>query len=196
MEKDYEINRNQTEIQSKVDKINDLKGRFYQTIKKKIGELLVEEINKKIEEELRSDAGKITLKIPYFLKPIFSFYNNDALIIETSLYYIIYSLDLMDPEMKIVYEQNLAQFEASRTRLTELKGLLQIYLNNMPAFDILYKIPSQVLPIYPILEEEINNLIIFGMLKLFEWLNILDLEIYPEKPTYEHSYTKILKALS
>ena len=77
MENNYDLEQPQNGLQNKVDKINDVKNKFFNAIKTKIGDLLIDELSRIAEAEKRKKSNLITMKIPYFLKPVFSFFNNN-----------------------------------------------------------------------------------------------------------------------
>jgi len=191
-----EVNGQRMNTESKSDKINDVKEKFFQVIKRKIGNLLVEEISKIIENEGFSSNRKIILKIPHFLKSLFSFYNDEGLLIETSLLYICYCLNLMTDEMQVIYEQNLAEIEKNRVILLKMKELLQLNKSETPVFICKFELPTYILSKYSLIEDDFENLIIFGLIKIFEWLGVFDSEFIEKYSKYEICFSSVVQRLN
>ncbi|NVM54759.1 MAG: hypothetical protein HWN66_13740 [Candidatus Helarchaeota archaeon] len=182
-------------LESKRNIVKGVENKFNQVIKKKIGDLLIEEISRFLGNgSFNSEHLKI-LNIPRFFKPIFKFFNNNQLLLESSLLYIIYSLDIMNPEMQEIYDGNLSRIEYKRNELMEIKDLLWIDVDTTEEFVCQFNLPSFILPIYPVLEKEFQNLLIFGLLKIFEWLNLLNTKVSSLIPKYEQNFAEILQTI-
>ena len=142
MENQTNTDREGNQIEDKVSELNDVKEKFFTIIKNKIGELLVEEISRISGDVGESKNGSLILKLPHFLKSIFSFYNDEKLLIETSLLYIMFSLDLMSMEMSALYEKNIQKIENKKESLIELKELLRVNRTIVPEFVCKFDIPT------------------------------------------------------
>jgi hypothetical protein len=175
-------------MDSKSDAINDAKDRFYQIIKRKIGDLLVDQISR-ITGSTSQDHTKVTfLKFPHFLKPIFSFYNDNKLLIEASFLYILFCLEQMNPELQKLYEHYISKIEYPKANLMEMRDLIRINKTIEPQFVCKYEIPAYLLPSYSIYEENFPHLIVFGLIKIFEWLNVFEGDLVSLNPSYEQSF--------
>ena len=183
-------------LETKQNAIVDVKNRFNQIIKRRIGALLLEGISEILESEnLSQDCVKI-LKLPIFLKPIFNFFTDNQLLLESSLLYIIYSLELLNPEMQEVYEQNLAKIEKRKKDLLELGDLLWVNIDSTTEFICKFNVPTYMSHIFHLLEDAVPNLVVFGLLRIFQWMNLLSFKVNSLVPKYEQSFSDVLQDLS
>ncbi|HUX98611.1 MAG TPA: hypothetical protein VMV49_03600 [Candidatus Deferrimicrobium sp.] len=181
-------------LETKINEINKVKGRFYQVIKQKLGELLIEGLRDFLGETGSIESHIKLIKIPIILKPIFYFFNNDQLLIETSLLYIMYCLDLMDSELQIVYNEKISKIESKKGEFVQLKDLLSVHMNNDSEYLGKFKVPSYMNSFFLKWEGKIPNVTIFGLLKILEWLNILDSKTLQLINTYEQYYIEVQQA--
>jgi hypothetical protein len=180
-------------IKTKIEEINNVKSKFNQIVLKRVGELLVEEISKIMGVNALNPNKIVLLKLPNFFKAIFHFYNNDNLLFETSLLYVIYSLGCLDAEMRMIYERNVGFLESRKDELCGLRDLLRLNFDKERDFTCKFIITSSMQPLYALLENQIENLIVFGLFKIFEWLNVINAQVQSEISTYEQSFTKTLQ---
>ena len=195
MEKQIESDGKVNHIEAKVSELNYVKEKFMSVIKSKIGDLLVEEVSRIIGDEKGRSNPSLILKLPHFLKSIFSFYNDEKLLIETSLLYIMFSLDLMSQEMKALYEKNISQIENKKGPLLEMKELLRVNRTIVPEFIVKFEVPTFILPHFSLLEKNFQNLVVYGLLKIFEWLNVLDSKENLGNSIYEQSFIDTFHSL-
>ncbi len=176
-------------MDSKSDAVNDAKDRFYRIIKRKIGDLLVDQISRITGSSSKNDTRITFLKFPHFLKPIFSFYNDNKLLIEASFLYILFCLEQMTPELQKLYEHYISKIEYPKANLLEMRDLIRINKTIEPQFVCKFEIPTYLLPSYSIYEENFPDLIVFGLIKIFEWLNVFEAGLVSLNPSYEQSFT-------
>ncbi|TFG05463.1 MAG: hypothetical protein EU536_01805 [Promethearchaeota archaeon] len=161
-------------LEAKQNTIQDVKAQFNKIIKKKLGALLISGLSESLGIEILDHDQIKIFKLPLFLKPIFTYFKDSQLLIETSLLYIMHCLELMNNEMHTNYDMNLVKIEQNKRDIIGLKDLLWVNLDPSMDFVCKFILPTYLLRIYPALEKEFPNLITFGALKIFEWLNLLN----------------------
>ncbi|MHA1129286.1 MAG: hypothetical protein ACTSQI_11420 [Candidatus Helarchaeota archaeon] len=195
---DYKIAPDNTakNLYSKANMIDNIKDRFYQIIQRKIGDLLVDEISRITGTPVEGAGRLIFLKIPHFLKSIFSFYDDDQFLIETSFLYILFSLEKMNQELQVIYDQYLQKIMKNQKDLLELSDIIRINSTREPESVCKFEIPSYLKSSYAMVSDEFNDLIIFGLVKIFEWMNIFSPDLCTSNPHYEQAFLSVLRALS
>jgi hypothetical protein len=180
-------------LENKIEEIEKVKNRYNKIIMQKLGKLLVEELSRLAGDEQPNQDQYIILKLPKFLKSLLNFFNNDQLLIETGLLFIIFSLNLLDDEMQIRYQQNIASIQTKKDDLSQMKELLWVNLDLTPDCICKFRLPSCLFPAYPLFEKYMLDLAIFGILKIFEWLNLLNSTVCSLIPHYEGSFYEVYK---
>ena len=195
MERKFNLEAEGDSLQTKQDVINGVKSQFYKKVMSKLGDLLLKGISEFLGIENSTSNHIKFIKLPLFLKPFLFFFKNKQLLIETSLLYISNCLGLMTEQMQEAYDDNLAKIETKRESFLEMKDLFWVNSQIDANFPCRFDLPQYLSLIYPYLEEEIQNLVTFGMLKILEWLGLLNNWAYSVVPMYEQSYTKVFQAL-
>lgn len=182
-------------LEEKQNTISEVKQKFFNAIKRKLGDLFVEGLSEFFGNANLDPKQLIILKLPQFLKPIFNLFRDDYLLIDTSLMYILYSLELIDKNLQFQYEVKLSKIANKKKDLQGLKELLWIDSDTQVEFITKFILPAYLAPIYPILEEQIQNLVIFGLLKIFDWLDLLNLKARSLISNYEQSFVVVSQAI-
>ena len=178
------------QLETKIETINKVKEKFNQVIKQKLGELLIDGISEYIgEDQLNYKQLKI-IKIPQVLKPMFYFFNDDQLLIDTSIQYILYCLDLITNEIYARYNENIQIITRKKDELMAIKDLLWVNMSQTSEYVCKYKVPNVLYDYLINMEKEFEEIIIFGLLKIFEWLNLLNSTALGLIPKYEQSFIK------
>jgi hypothetical protein len=180
-------------LESKREEIEKVKNRYNKIIMQKLGKLLVEELSRVAGNEQPNQDQYIILKLPKFLKSLLNFFNNDQLLIETGLLFIIFSLNLLDDEMQIRYRQNISSIQIRKDDLSQMKDLLWVNLDPTPDCICKFRLPSYLFPAYPLFEKYMPDLAIFGILKIFEWLDLLNSTVCSLIRNYEGSFHEVYK---
>lgn len=180
-------------LEGRVEEIQKVKDKFNRIMMQKVGKLLVEEISK-VSGSINFSQNQYTiLKLPKFLKSLLNYFKNDQLLIETGLLFIVYSLHLLTDEMQISYEKNIASFKEKRDELLKMKDLLWLNIDLTPECVCKFRVPSSIFPAYPLFEKFMPDLAIFGILKIFEWLNLLNSSVGSLIANYEASFNTLYK---
>jgi hypothetical protein len=95
--------------------------------------------------------------------------------------------------MQIVYARNIASLQVKRDELLKMKDLLWINIDQTPDCICKFRVPSSLFPAYPLFEKFMPDLAIFGILKIFEWLNLLNSTIETLIIKYEGSFNELYK---
>jgi len=161
----------------------------------KLGNLLIKGISDFLGVDDSTPNQIKFINLPQFLKPFLNFFKDKQFLIETSLLYISNCLGLMTEQMQEVYNYNLAEIETKRESLLEMRDLFWVNSQIDANFPCRFDLPQYLSLIYPYLEEEIQNLITFGILKILEWLGLLNNWAQSVIPIYEQSYAKVFQTL-
>ena len=180
-------------LENKIEEIEKVKNRYNKIIMQKLGKLLVEELSRVAGDEKPNQEQYIILKFPKFLKALLNFFNNDQLLIETGLLFIIFSLNLLDDEMQIRYGQNISSIQNRKDELSQMKDLLWVNIDLTPDCVCKFRLPSCLFPASPLFEKYMPDLAIFGILKIFEWLNLLNSTVCSLIRNYEGSFNEVYK---
>lgn len=178
-------------LESRIEEIEKVKNRYNKMIMEKLGKLLVEELSKVAGNEQSAQDQYIILKLPKFLKSLLNFFNNDQLLLESGLLFVIFSLNLLDDEMQIRYGQNIESIQTRKETLLQMKDLLWVNLDITPDCICKFRLPSCLFPAYPLFEKHMPDLAIFGILKILEWLGLLNSSICSLIRNYEGSFYEV-----
>jgi len=178
-------------LETKLEEIQRVKDKFNRIMMQKLGKLLVEELSKVSGDDISGQNQYIVLKMPKFLKALFNYFKNDQLLIETGLLFIVYSLHLLDDEMQIIYGRNIASIQDKKDDLSKIRDLIWINVDLTPDCICKFRVPSCIFPAYPVFEKYMPNLAIFGLLKIFEWLNLLNSPVAALIANYEDSFNEV-----
>ncbi len=180
-----------TFLEDKQSAISDMKEKFNKMIMNKLGDLLLDGMSEFLGIEYQDQDQIKIIKLPQFLKPLFGYFKDNQLLVETSILYIIHSLNLINDELQTRYDINLSKIERRKHDLLEFKDLLWINLDPSLDFVCKFSVPAALLPIYPYLEKEIQNLITLALLKIFEWLDLLNFKVSALIPRYQERFAEI-----
>ncbi|MHA1265694.1 MAG: hypothetical protein ACTSRS_10730 [Candidatus Helarchaeota archaeon] len=195
METSYNTDLKSKQLVEKQTTITEVKCRFNKMIRRRLGALLIRGLSEYLGEEILDPNQIKFFKLPLFLKPIFTYFHNDQLLLEVSILYIIYSLGLMNNEMQTNYDIYLAKIEYKKYEIKELRDLLWINLEREQVFTCKFQVPPYLLRILPIIEEKGANLVAFGILKIFEWLDLLPAKVQLLVSIYERSFQELYQTI-
>ena len=182
-------------LEDKQAAINGMKEKFNKMIMNKLGELLLDGMSEYLGIEYHDQDQIKVLKLPQFLKPLFGYFKDNQLLVETSLLYLIHSLNLMNPEMQTRYDINISKIEQKKYDIMEFKDLLWINLDISLDYVCKFRVPALLVPVFPHLENEAPNLIALALLKIFEWLDLLNSKVSELIPRYQQSFNEIYHAI-
>ncbi len=133
-----------------------------------------------------------TVELPLLLEPFFEMVSNVKLYVETSLLYVMHNLELLTEEAQILYETNLLKVEAEKyENLLNKKNRFWIKLQQETFFPLEVEIMSTLLPFFHTFEAEISSLITYGILKILQWLDLLNRRVERLLPQYEEQLIDI-----
>ena len=195
MEENYNF-----EIQEKKQKIEAVKQDFEREVLKRIGDVLIYELGQIIEKHNKEygiqQNKRITFRIPNFLKSMFHLFNKDNLLIETALLYIFLNLNNLPLEYEEKYNENIQKILKILNESSEIKNLIITSSENIDnsEFFIEVEIPSNLSSQFSQLGENALNFIIYGILAITKWLELLSPKFLPEYKIYENLFQKHLSS--
>ena len=191
----YKSESDASSLEEKQNTVSEVKQKFFKAIKRKMGDLFIEGLSEFFGNTNLDPKKLIVLRLPQSLKPIFNLFRDDSLLINTSLMYILYSLGLMDKNLQFQYEVNLSKIANRKSDLQEIRELLWIDSDSQVEFITKFILPTYLTQVYPFLEDQVQNLVTFGLLKIFEWLNLLNIKANSLISRYERSFVIVTQAI-
>ncbi|MHA1380041.1 MAG: hypothetical protein ACTSRG_16845 [Candidatus Helarchaeota archaeon] len=190
------MSRNNFEIQEKLQKIENVKQKFEKEVFKKIGEVLIHEIGKYIDNGNNKDTFNqyypISVPVPNFLKFMFNLFNKEYLLNDTVFLYILSNFNNLPQELETKYNNNLQEMQKILQESSEIKSLVILNSENSDDSIFLYefRIPNEFSSIFNQFGENTSNLIIYGVLAITKWLGLLSSKYQPVHKKYEEKFKK------
>jgi len=101
----------------------------------------------------------------------------------------------MNPEMQTRYDMNISKIEQKKYDIMEFKDLLWINLDISLDYVCKFRVIALLVSVFPHLENEAPNLIALALLKIFEWLDLLNSKVSELIPSYQKSFNEIYHAI-
>ena len=134
------------------------------------------------------------LNLPRFLEPFLNSLQNPEFFLESALLYVVFSLDQMNLEMRKIYNKNMTEIENRKDEILRMKD--QIMSSNATTkIAYQFKLPAYSASVYPVLETHFQNLIIYGLLKIMEWLGLTNLTSSLLMGKYEQIFSQVRQTL-
>ncbi len=137
---------------------------------------------------LSSDVRQLNL--PRFLDPFLNCLQNPQFMLESALLYIVYSLDQMNIEMRKIYNKNMTEIENRKNEILSAKDRI-MSSNDTTQMAYPFKMPAYISTLYPVLESNFQDLMIYGLMMMMEWLGVLSQPISLMMQNYERIFSQI-----
>ncbi|NVM54838.1 MAG: hypothetical protein HWN66_14135, partial [Candidatus Helarchaeota archaeon] len=139
-------------------------------------------------------SGIKQLNLPRFLEPFLNSLQNPGFLLESALLYILSSLNQLNMEMRKIYNKNMTEIEKRKDVLLRMKNQIMAS-NDTTAIPIQFKLPAYSASVYPILGTHFQDLIIYGLLKIMEWLGLVSPTISILMGKYEQIFSQVRQSL-
>lgn len=182
------------EVQEKKQKVEAVKRDFERQILKTFGDVLINEIDKIIENYNNENNSKrrnsIEIALPNFLKPIFTLLNRDNLLIETAFFYIFLNFNNLPTKYEEKYNENIKNILKIIENASEIKNLIITSSESADNSNFLVevKIPEELESTFNQIADEISNFLFFGVLAIIKWLGLLSSKYLSIFKTYEEYF--------
>ncbi len=186
------------EIQEKQQKIEAVKQDFEREVLKKIGDVLIHEIGNIIEKhnlEHGIQHYKIfNIAFPNYLKLMFNLFNKNNLLSETALFYVFLNLKNLPTEYEKKYEQNIQIILKILKDSSDIKNLILVSSENTndTQFWVKVQVPKKLAPQLEQLGDNASYFLIYGVLAIIKWLDLLSPKFLPEFNNYEKYFQNYL----
>lgn len=186
------------EIQEKQQKIEAVKQDFEREVLKKIGDVLINEIGNIIEKyNLEHGIQHYTIfniAFPNYLKLMFNLFNKNNLLSETALFYVFLNLKNLPTEYEKKYEENIQIILKILNDSSDIKNLILVSSENTndTQFWVKVQVPKKLAPQLEQLGDNASYFLIYGVLAIIKWLDLLSPKFLPEFKNYEKYFQNYL----
>jgi len=165
-------------IERKQEKIKSTKLNFENKILSKIGDALLSELFSLRSDETPSVSKQdqlINIKIPSEIRSIIEKINNNDIIIETAILYFLYNINHLNEKLDSKYQEN------KQILINNVNGLsfssksddLYRLFSKTNELIVNFTIPDYIREKFALMSEKFQDLIVYGILAIFKWLNII-----------------------
>lgn len=185
-------------LEKKREKIISTKQNFENKILSKIGDALLGELfSLRSGENPPTSKQKQTIKvkIPSEIRSFIEKIENNEVIIETAILYFLYNINHLTEELTNKYQENKT-FLINKINDPEFSNKSDDLYRLFTKFDeiiINFIIPDYIIEKFTLLGKEFEVLIIYGILAIIKWLNLITInqdEIFNEYEQYFLEYIK------
>ncbi len=154
--------------------------------------IIIKGVSPSSSEIKTSDTKQLNL--PRFLESFINSLQNPQFLLESALLYVIFSLDLMNIEMRKVYNKNMTEIEKRKDEILRIRNTI-LSSDDTTSTRVQFKLPAYTEAIYPLIETHLQDLIGYGLLMIMEWLELNNPLISQLRSIHERVFNQVRQNL-
>lgn len=162
----------------------EIQDKFEKMVLKRIGELLISEIEDKIqkncEESLERGEISLTLRLLPSLRNYIDIFNENNVLVDLAFLYVLYCLNKLPFAWKMKYSEKLQEIRKIWTSNMHKLGLQTEFHDRTGPISTQITISKDLYEKITPYKEKLNEFFIFGVLSILDWMGVLDNEFLPE----------------